>query len=73
MYDLIELGFCGVVIAIHPTIIIMASCRQLCLGGVSIYVGHIKKMLMLNVWGKSENEVVIRRKAQCEMGTKHDT
>jgi hypothetical protein len=40
--------------------------------GVNLCGTYFKKMLMLNVWGKSENEVVVTRKAQCEMGTKHD-
>jgi hypothetical protein len=68
------LGFCGVVIAIHPTITIMARCPRLVRSwGVNLRGTYFKKLLMLNVWGKSENEVVVRRKAQCEMGTKHDT
>jgi hypothetical protein len=62
------------VIAIHLTITIMASCPQLVhWWGVNLCGTYFKKLLMLNVWGKNENEVVVRKKAQCEMGTKHDT
>jgi hypothetical protein len=59
----IGLGFCGVVIAIHPTITIIASCPRLVhWWGVNLHGTYFKKTSMLNVWGKSENEVVVRRK-----------
>jgi hypothetical protein len=68
------LGFCGVVIAIHPTITLMASCPQLVRWlGVNLCGTYFKKLLMLNMWGNNENEIVVKKKAQCEMGTKHDT